>query len=125
MWILIAAALSAVSRERGALLVHVSRADSCGADRALPIREQYPLQATGVHGVTLLQGEAAILRSGCRYLLVRSAWLYQGRDSRLFRDWTLRGGKQLVPMDQLGAPTRADDLARAVLRLLELGRTGH
>lgn len=84
----------------------------------------------GYYGRSKLAAENLVRASELRYAIVRTQVLYgYGRDVRPnFALWlveNLSGGRTVrVVMDQIGNPTLADDLAEAVLRLVELGREG-
>ena len=68
--------LAYAARECGATLVHVSTDYVFGGGGNTPRTEQTPTEPLGVYGRTKLEGEEAILASGCRYLIFRTAWLY-------------------------------------------------
>ena len=69
--------LAVVMQERGGLLVHISTDYVFGAEPYnTPCREDQQGTPTGVYGLTKLHGEQAILRSGVRHIILRTAWLY-------------------------------------------------
>ncbi|MBQ4299756.1 MAG: sugar nucleotide-binding protein, partial [Bacteroidales bacterium] len=69
--------LAAAMKEAGGLLVHISTDYVFGAEPYnTPCREEQKGTPTGVYGLTKLHGEQAILRSGVRHLILRTAWLY-------------------------------------------------
>lgn len=67
-----------------------------------------------VYGATKLEGEQAIINSGCQYLIFRTSWVYAARGAN-FAKTMLRLAKErdrlTVINDQVGAPTGADLLA--------------
>ena len=71
-----AAILADTARELDITLIHISTDYVFQGDRSQPLREDWPAAPLGVYGATKLQGEQAIVRSGCRYLIFRTAWLY-------------------------------------------------
>lgn len=121
------AALAAVCAERGALLVHISTDYVFGGMLPLPIREDAPVAPTGVYGATKLEGERAVLDSGCKYIIFRTAWLYSahGRNFvRTMKSLTAERRKLSVVFDQAGSPTWAADLARCIVHVIESGQSG-
>jgi dTDP-4-dehydrorhamnose reductase len=76
-----------------------------------------------VYGRTKLAGEEALLEAG-QNTIVRTSWVYG--DGRNFIRTILRaassGQALAVVDDQVGRPTAADDLARAIVHLLSIDR---
>ena len=107
----------------GGLLVHVSTDYVFGGESFnTPIKEDATGAPTGVYGLTKLHGEQAVLRSGCRHVIIRTAWLYSefGRNfvKTMLRLTSERPVVKVV-FDQAGTPTYALDLARAIFKILE------
>lgn len=117
----------AVAAERhGALLVHYSTDYIFDGGKGAPYVEDDAPHALGVYGRTKLEGELRIGASGCRRLIMRTAWVYG--DGGNFVRAILRqadAGKPLrVVNDQFGAPTWARDIADVTTRLLGQGAEG-
>ena len=69
--------LAVAMKETGGLLVHISTDYVFGKEPYnTPCREDMKGTPTGVYGLTKLHGEEAILRSGVRHVIIRTAWLY-------------------------------------------------
>lgn len=114
--------LASAMKENDGLLVHVSTDYVFGGDRHnTPCREDAPASPTGVYGLTKLHGEEAILRAGCRHLIIRTAWLYS-EFGRNFLKTMLRLTAEKpvlnVVFDQTGTPTYAGDLAEAIFGII-------
>lgn len=111
----------------GARLVHLST-DYVFDGRAIaPCSEDHPTAPQSVYGASKLAGEAQALAGG-RALVVRTSWVF-GSGGANFVDTIagrIRGGQKSfrVVEDQLGAPTFAPFLARAVADLGEWGASG-
>ena len=107
----------------GGMLVHISTDYVFGGNPCnTPCREDEPACPAGVYGQTKLQGEEAVLRAGCRYLIFRTAWLYSEYGKNFLRTMLrlTAGKKELnVVFDQVGTPTYAYDLAEAIFRIIE------
>lgn len=77
---------------------------------------------TGVYGTTKLQGEKNIIGSGCRYIILRTAWLYSefGKNfCKTMLNLTATKPALKVVYDQCGTPTYAYDLASAIFSIIE------
>lgn len=122
-----AANLAALAREKGAALVHISTDyvfDGTGSKPCLESDAPCPVSA---YGRTKLAGEKAVADSGCRYVIIRTAWLYSeyGRNfmKTMLRLTTEKPSVNVVN-DQTGSPTYALDLAKAIMKVLEKGVDG-
>lgn len=106
----------------GGLLVHVSTDYVFGGDPYnTPCREDQKGTPTGVYGQTKLEGEEAILKTGCKHVILRTAWLYSefGRNFLKTMLNLMATKSQLrVVFDQCGTPTYAYDLAEAIFAIL-------
>jgi dTDP-4-dehydrorhamnose reductase len=87
-----------------------------------PYRPDDAPNPLSVYGRSKWEGEQAVAASGCRHLIVRTAWLF-GLYGRSFVDGILCQAGAGTPLrvvdDQVGSPTFARDLADAVGRLLK------
>jgi dTDP-4-dehydrorhamnose reductase len=108
------AALAKAAAQVGAWLVHYSTDyvfDGSGTHARQEGEGTGPLS---VYGQTKLDGEKAIVASGCKYLIFRTSWVYAARGGN-FAKTMLRLAqdrqKLTVINDQYGAPTGADLIA--------------
>lgn len=119
------AALAKAAAQVGAWLVHYSTDyvfDGSGTHARQEGEGTGPLS---VYGQTKLDGEKAIVASGCKYLIFRTSWVYAARGGN-FAKTMLRlaqeRDKLTVINDQHGAPTGADLIAdvtaQAIRRVL-------
>jgi len=117
--------LAAAMQETGGLLVHISTDYVFGGDPYnTPCREDQTGTPTGVYGLTKLHGEQAIQASGCRYAILRTAWLYSEFGKNFVRTMlrlTAEKPQLKVVFDQVGTPTYAGDLANAISVILGYG----
>lgn len=115
--------LALVMRDACGLLVHVSTDYVFGADPYnTPCKETQKGTPTGVYGYTKLQGEQAVIASGCHYLIIRTAWLYSEFGKNFVKTMlslTSSKSQLSVVFDQTGTPTYALDLAEAILDIVE------
>ncbi len=114
--------LAAAMKEAGGLFVHISTDYVFGAEPYnTPCREEQKGTPTGVYGLTKLHGEQAILRSGVRHLILRTAWLYSEYGKNFVKTMlrlTAEKPTLKVVFDQAGTPTYASDLARVIVDIL-------
>lgn len=114
--------LAKAASETGALLIHVSTDYVFGAEPYnTPCREDQSGTPTGVYGLTKLHGEQRIMASACQYVIVRTAWLYSeyGKNfCKTMLNLTATRPQLKVVFDQVGTPTYALDLARAIMMIV-------
>ncbi|MDD3034975.1 MAG: dTDP-4-dehydrorhamnose reductase [Bacteroidales bacterium] len=113
--------LAETARENGALLVHISTDYVFDGKGPRPYKESDRTSPTSVYGKTKLAGEKAIEESGCRYIIIRTAWLYSEYGNN-FAKTIIRLAKERdvvsVVFDQTGTPTYAGDLADAIAEVV-------
>ena len=114
--------LATAMAEVGGLLVHVSTDYVFGREPYnTPCREDQKGTPTGVYGLTKLHGEQHIIASGCRHVIIRTAWLYSefGRNfCKTMLHLTATKPELNVVFDQCGTPTYAYDLAGAIITIV-------
>ena len=116
------AQLAQWAAEAGAYLIHVSTDYVFDGTAHSPLKEEQPTAPLGVYGRTKRAGEEAIERSGCRYTILRTAWLYSSYGANFVKTMLrlMRERSQLtVVADQIGSPTYARDLAGCILQLIQ------
>ena len=115
--------LAIVMKEAGGLLVHISTDYVFGKEPYnTPYREDMVGTPTGVYGLTKLHGEQNIMASGCKYVIIRTAWLYSEFGKNFVKtmlNLTATRPELKVVFDQVGTPTYAYDLAQAILKIIE------
>ena len=115
--------LAEAMKEVGGLLVHISTDYVFGKEPYnTPCREDQKGTPTGVYGLTKLHGEQNIMASGCDYIIIRTAWLYSEFGKNFVRtmlNLTATRPELKVVFDQVGTPTYAYDLAKAIVRIIE------
>ncbi len=112
--------LSIAATETGAKMMHVSTDYVFDGNGTRPYRETDPTGPQGAYGRTKLAGENFVKEFSNRHYIIRTAWLYG--DGKNFVRTMLRlsetHDKVRVVMDQVGSPTSAGELAKAIAYLL-------
>lgn len=110
----------------GAKLVHISTDYVFAGNGTRPYREMDPTGPQGAYGRTKLAGEEFVKEFSSRHFIIRTAWLYG--DGKNFVRTMLRlaetNDKVRVVRDQVGSPTSASELAKAIAYLLPTDNYG-
>ena len=118
--------LAQVANQLCVPLVHISTDyvfDGNSKSAWLESDETRPLS---IYGKSKLAGEQAVMKACDRHYIVRTAWLYHYSGQNFLRTmYGLRGRDEVrVVDDQRGSPTNADDLADALVKLIQTGSYG-
>lgn len=109
--------LANAARATGAHLVHISTDYVFDGTRCQPYRPADDTNPLSVYGASKLAGERAVLDIASDALIVRTAWIYSIYNANfvktMLRVMTERPEVRVV-VDQIGTPTHADSLARAL-----------
>ena len=115
------AALAEAARDTDALLIHYSTDYVFDGSKPSAYVETDPVNPLNVYGSTKAQGEAAIQKSGCKFLIFRTSWVYSelGSNFLLTMLRLARHRDELrIVNDQRGAPTSTHSLARATAAII-------
>ncbi len=114
--------LALAMKEVDGLLVQISTDYVFGKEPYnVPCREDQKGTPTGVYGMTKLHGEQKIIATGCRSVIIRTAWLYSefGKNfCKTMLNLTATKPQLKVVFDQCGTPTYALDLANAIMTII-------
>lgn len=122
--------LAAAMKEVDGTLIHISTDYVFQGDRNTPCREDWATNPLGVYGKTKLAGEKAIEATGCKHIIIRTAWLYSqwGKNFvKTMQNLTATKDSLKVVFDQVGTPTFAGDLADVIAHIIntnQLEKTG-
>ncbi len=114
--------LAVAMKEVDGLLIQISTDYVFGKEPYnTPCKEDQKGTPTGVYGLTKLHGEQRIIATGCKYIIIRTAWLYSefGKNfCKTMLNLTATKPQLKVVFDQVGTPTYAWDLAGAIVAAL-------
>lgn len=115
--------LAIAMKEVNGLLVHISTDYVFGGDPYnKPCKENQKGTPTGVYGLTKLYGEQNIQAKGVDYVIIRTAWLYSEFGKNFVKtmlNLTSTKRQLKVVFDQVGTPTYALDLAKAIVTIVD------
>jgi len=87
-----------------------------------PLREDDPTTPKSVYARTKLAGELEALSACAKTTILRTSWVFGLEGGNFVRTMIRLGTERdelTVVADQIGAPTYADDIAKAILHLIE------
>jgi len=122
--------LAEAAKKHGLGLVHVSTDYVFDGTAHVPYSEEFAPCPNSVYGVTKLDGELAIQKACDDYFIIRTSWLYSEYGNNFVKTMLRLGAERDelgVIFDQVGTPTYARDLAKAILDILvkkEAGSVG-
>lgn len=122
--------LATAMKEADGTLIHISTDYVFQGDRNIPCREDWDTNPLGVYGKTKLAGEQAIQATGCKHIILRTAWLYSQWGKNFVKTMlslTASHDTLKVVFDQVGTPTFAGDLADTIANIIstnQLNKTG-
>lgn len=115
--------LAKAMKEVDGLLIHISTDYVFGKEPYnVPCSEDQKGTPTGVYGATKLHGEQKIIATGCKHIIIRTAWLYSEFGKNFVKtmlNLTATKPTLKVVFDQTGTPTYAYDLADAIFHIVE------
>ncbi|NPA68469.1 MAG: dTDP-4-dehydrorhamnose reductase [Chlorobi bacterium] len=113
--------LAEISRENKIPLVHISTDYVFDGKSKIPYKEDDAVNPQSVYGKTKLKGEE-FAKTAYEYFIIRTSWLYSSFGNNFVKT-ILRLGREReelkIVSDQTGSPTYAEDLAFAVLKMLQ------
>lgn len=113
--------LASACRKYGTKFIHISTDYVFDGTSPEPYKEDTPTNPVNAYGVSKLRGEALCLLYNPDAVIIRTAWVYAEHGNNFVKTM-LRLMKERpainVVSDQVGAPTYAGDLAKAMLEIV-------
>ena len=113
--------IASTCREIGCWLIHISTDYVFDGVSSHPYGEDAETNPQGVYGDSKLKGELAIQSSGCKYLMIRTAWVYSEYGNNFLKTMLRLGADRdelSIVGDQIGCPTYAQDIAKSIVSIL-------
>ncbi|MBR2102710.1 MAG: dTDP-4-dehydrorhamnose reductase [Prevotella sp.] len=116
--------LAAAAEKRGGWMIQISTDYVFNGTKHTPYVETDTPCPDSVYGSTKLAGELGVQKFCRKAMIIRTAWLYSTFGNNFVKTM-IRLGKEKeqlgVIFDQVGTPTYARDLARAIMTAIEKG----
>ena len=113
--------ISNICNQLDCWLIHVSTDYVFDGNSEVPYKEDNPTNPQGVYGDSKLKGEVAIEASGCKYLIIRTAWVFSEYGNNFLKTMLRLGADRdelSIVGDQMGCPTYAQDIAKTIVSIL-------
>ena len=114
--------LAEAALKADAALIQISTDYVFDGKKSTPYTEGDAPAPLSVYGASKLAGEEAMRRTGCRGVIVRTAWLYSPYGKNFMKTMAALGAEReelKVVCDQIGSPTSADSLAEAIVKIVD------
>jgi dTDP-4-dehydrorhamnose reductase len=102
-------------------LIHVSTDYVFDGNSKVPYKEDDKTNPQGAYGETKLRGELAIQASGCKHIIIRTAWVFSEYGNNFLKTMLRLGAEHdelSIVGDQIGCPTYAQDIARSIVEII-------
>ncbi len=102
-------------------LIHVSTDYVFDGNSKVPYKEDDQTNPQGAYGETKLKGELAIQASGCKYIIIRTAWVFSEYGNNFLKTMLRLGAERdelSIVGDQIGCPTYAQDIAGSIVAIV-------
>ena len=114
--------LAKAARKHDSFMVHISTDYVFdGTRKRGTYKESSACHPNSVYGASKRKGEIAFRRSHCKGIIIRTAWLYSTYGKNFLKTMQRLGAEKKsigVVADQIGSPTYARDLAKAILKIV-------
>ena len=113
--------IAKICRNIGCWLIHISTDYVFDGVSNLPYTENCKTKPLGVYGTSKLKGELAVKMSGCQYIIIRTAWVFSEYKKNFLKTMLRMGTVHTdldIISDQVGCPTYAQDIAKAIVLLI-------
>jgi dTDP-4-dehydrorhamnose reductase len=112
--------ISKYCKEVGSNLVHISTDYVFDGSSSSPLTVDSIKSPINTYGLSKLDGEKEIIKSGCNYIIVRTSWVFSEFGHNFFKTMKKLSQKDSLTVvnDQIGSPTYAPDLAEVIYKLI-------
>lgn len=119
------ALLAKTAKKYGAKFLHVSTDYVFDGESEAPLKEDHPVAPVNFYGETKQRGEDEALKENKESIIIRTSWVYSFYGKNFVKTMMrLMAERESIGVvaDQVGSPTYAADLARAILHIVESGK---
>src|SRR5690606_13263336 len=109
-------------KKHNAILIHISTDFVFDGENNVPYTEEDIPNPKSVYGATKLQGEQEIQKILERYFIIRTSWVYSEFGNNFYKTMLRLASERdslNVVNDQIGTPTNANCLAKAIIEVIK------
>lgn len=113
--------LADAAAKAGAIMIHISTDYVFDGKNHRPYKETDKPNPLSAYGKSKLNGEIELIFNPGRNIIFRTSWLYSSHGHNFVKailNKAKDGSELRVVFDQIGTPTFADDLAKAILEII-------
>ena len=117
--------LAAVCKKYQTKLIHISTDYVFNGESEIPYKEDDSTGPINTYGVSKLKGEQLCIQEDTDAIIIRTAWVYSSFGNNFVKTMMrlMNERNELnVVSDQVGSPTYAADLAKAILSIISSGK---
>ncbi|MGH2665293.1 dTDP-4-dehydrorhamnose reductase [Flavobacterium sp.] len=114
--------LAVACKNNNAKLIHISTDFVFDGSAEKPYSEADKTNPLGVYGKTKLEGEQAVIDHCSAYFIIRTSWVYSLFGNNFMKTMLRLASERdtlSIVSDQIGSPTNAVDLAKALLSIVK------
>lgn len=114
--------LAKIGEKENIPIIHISTDFVFDGGKNIAYCEDDPTNPISQYGISKLAGENYLKESLCRYIIIRTSWLYSPFSKNFFRtmiELSRKNKKISVVDDQVGSPTYAIDLAEVLVIIIK------
>ena len=114
--------ISKICADNNSWLIHVSTDYVFDGKSTIAYRENDVANPINIYGKTKYDGEISIRMSFCKYIIIRTSWLFSENGGNFLKTMMqLSKSKKVLKVigDQIGTPTYTGDLANTIMTIVE------
>lgn len=108
----------------GGFIIHISTDYVFDGTNNIPYTEQDKPNPVTIYGKSKIEGEQYVCESCKQHIIIRTAWVYSSYGKNFVKTMIKLGKEKSslgVIFDQIGSPTYARDLAKAIITIVNQG----
>ena len=114
--------IASICNEINCWLIHISSDYVFDGNSHIAYKEKDKPNPKGIYGQTKLDGDIAIQQSGCKFIIIRTAWVYSEYGNNFLKTMLSLGLERdelSIVSDQIGCPTYAQDIAKVLISIFK------